>query len=541
MKDKHKIKTNDSPSTISSQNKLRKNIFVVLSGIGIIGFSLRLYYLPYEIPIELDAIEYFAYSFFLSQNNQFPITDLPNNGWPTFLSVFFMSTNPSNFFDLVNIQRLVSISLSVLTIIPIYLICKEYFDYRIALLGSAIFCFEPRIIANSILGVSEPLFIFLGSLTLACILNKNPKLDYAGFFVAALFTLVRYEGILILIPLSIFWFVKNKKNVSRYLILITIFLIVLFPMSIIRIDTMGYDGISSHIFGNTNYITEKIILGLPDPDDELYYGTSEKNNPLFFLSNAIKNYIIYFGLVTIPIFILFIFLTIFYMSKNKIWKKLNRESLLIISFFVIMSIPAFFAFGRGIQETRYLYMLYPFLCVISLYGINQIFEKISKKRILILIITGILFSSIIFLEYKKIDYEHQKESFEISKKIIEIADKINSNAIDGSYLTVVSVMNNIETNSSIYESRELVRDIIKIPVYSFQSLDNIIESEELTHIVLDENNEPSFLNDVFFNEEKYNFLKKVFDSKESGYKYHVKIFQINYDDYYEFIENERNF
>ena len=544
MEDKHKVKTNDFSSTISSQKKLKKNVFVVLSGIGIIGFILRLYYLPYEIPIELDAIEYLAYSFFLSQNNQFPIVDLPNNGWPTFLSIFFAVSNSSNFLELTNIQRLVTISVSVSTIVPIYLICKEYFDYRIALFGAAIFCFEPRIIINSVLGISEPIYVFLGALILACTLNRNPKLEYVAFSIAALFTLVRYEGLLILIPLSIFFFLKssrNKRNIIKYLILISIFVITLLPMIAIRVDTMGYDGITSHFFANVDYISDKIIQGAPDSDDPIYYGAPEKNNPLFFLSFAIMNYLEYFSLVTVPIFVFFISLTLIYIIKNKAWKKLNHKSILIISFFVIMSISALFAYGRGIQETRYLYILYPILSIISLYGLNEIFGKISKKKILFtVLLLSIIFASVVFLEYKKINHEHQKESFEISKKIVEITDRVNSDPIDGSYLTVISVMNRLESNSPIYESRELFRDLTKIPINSFNSLDEVIESEKLTHLVLDESNDFPFLNDVFFNEEKYVFLKKIFDSKENGYKYHVKIFEIDYNRFYEMKENILN-
>ena len=538
MEDKQKIRTEPFPSNITFQIKSRKNIIVVLTIIGIVGFVLRLNYLPFEIPIALDAIGYFAYSFFISQNNQFPIgVDLPNNGWPTFLSIFFLTERSLSILDLTIIQRLVTISLSVITIIPIYLICKKFFDFRIALCGAAIFCFEPRIIINSVLGVSEPLYIFLGSSALACILNKNSKFDYASFSFAALFTLVRYEGLIILIPLSIFLLLKNrknKKNIFRYLILISIFIIILIPMITIRMDTMGYDGITSHLFASTNYISDTIIQGLPDKDDFIYDGTSEKNNPIFFVSFAIENYIKYFGFVTIPVFIFFISLSIIYILKNKVWKKFNNESVLIISFIIIMSIPALFAYGRGIQETRYLYILYPILCIISLYGLNEIFKKIDRKKIFImLLLLGIIFSSIIFLEYKKIDYGHLKESFEISKEIVKNTDRINADPIDGSFLTVVSLMNNMKSNSSIYDSGQLASELTKVPLKSLNSLDEVVKSNKLTHIILDESNTPSFLNDVFYHEEKYVFLEKIFDSKEKGYKYHVKIFQINYDRYYE--------
>ena len=51
----------------------------------------------------------------------------------------------------------------------------------------------------------------------------------------------------------------------------------------------------------------------------------------------------------------------------------------------------------------------------------------------------------------------------------------------------------------------------------------------LTHLIVDDNEKrPDFLKDVFYHEEKYPYLIKTFDSQENGYKYHVKIFKIDY-------------
>ena len=38
-----------------------------------------------------------------------------------------------------------------------------------------------------------------------------------------------------------------------------------------------------------------------------------------------------------------------------------------------------------------------------------------------------------------------------------------------------------------------------------------------------------FLQEIFQNEEEYSFLDKIYDSSESGYNTHIKIFEINYD------------
>ena len=52
----------------------------------------------------------------------------------------------------------------------------------------------------------------------------------------------------------------------------------------------------------------------------------------------------------------------------------------------------------------------------------------------------------------------------------------------------------------------------------------------LTYLVIDDSSrQPVFLHDVFVHEEKYPYLLKEFDSRDSGYQYHVKIFRIDYE------------
>ena len=51
----------------------------------------------------------------------------------------------------------------------------------------------------------------------------------------------------------------------------------------------------------------------------------------------------------------------------------------------------------------------------------------------------------------------------------------------------------------------------------------------LSHIIIDkQENTPNYIQDVFFNEKKYPYLIKKFDSEDFGLKYEVKIFEIDY-------------
>ena len=534
---------NDKDNQMHQENQKEKILqkkIIILGLVGIIfgGLLIRLYNIQYDIPFDLDATSYFLYAYKLSETLQFPYwSHFPNNGWSTFLSIFFIFTNSNNFMDYVLIQRIVGVILSLSTSIVIYFLCGRFFNKFVSLVGAAIFCFEPRIITNSILGISEPLFIFLISISILFLIKNNSKYVYFSFLIAGLATLVRYEGLIIIIPLTIVYFIQNRKKkriILKYFILIGIFFLIILPMMIIRIETIGQDGIFSHLIAGSSYISIHIIEGIPDVDDT-YDGVSGKNNLEYFLSLAITNFIKFLGLTMIPIFILFIPFTLFLLFKNKSWKNIDSKTWFVILSLVVLSLPALYSYGRGIPETRYLYVLFPLFCIISTYSINDIFlKKIKKNNFLFFIIIGLVFTiSLIFIEIQKDDHQHVKETFEISKIIVDKTSVINANPIEGNFLTVSGLMKMWPQTPDINESGGIITTITKKPINNYETINEFVETNNFTHIVIDENNSKEFLNDIFHNEEKYVFLEKIFDSKQNGYIYHVKIFQIDYEKYYD--------
>jgi hypothetical protein len=222
----------------------------------------------------------------------------------------------------------------------------------------------------------------------------------------------------------------------------------------------------------------------------------------------------------IPYFILFVPLGIFLMLKQK-----NENSLFIIFSIIILSIPALYAYSRGIQETRYLYLLYPIFCIISIFAIKFLQEKV--KKIVIVIVIVIIISSTIFLIIKDTDYEHEREAFEIAKYVSEYTNGINSYPPESKYVRVTGMINEfpILSNSVSFGPKVLNSN--------YESLVEFIQENRkngLDHLVVDgKSNRAIFLNDVFINEKKYPYLTNIIDSSDFGYKYHVKIYKINYD------------
>ena len=504
-----------------------RNVIICLGIIAVAGFLIRFFYFPEGIPITNDGSGYFWYANDLSISGIFPNSyplNFPNNGWPTFLSVFFHFSNSDNFLDYMNLQRSLSIIISVLTIIPVYLLCCRFFDKRHSIIGAALFVFEPLIIQNSLLGITEPLYLLIGITSLFLFLSNNIKAVYVSFGVAALFTLVRYEGLLLFLPLSIMFFVrfrKERKVVLKYVFCVIIFVLIVSPMAYIRFENTGQDGIISHVIVAPEY----------------YQQVAEKEGQdliVFFnvFITGLLNLSKYLGWITIPFFIFFVPYGVFTIFKNRDYKK----NTLIITASILL-LPAVYAYTRDFQDPRYLFVLFPILTILSVYTIKKLETKLKKQNLFcILLIGGILGSSLVFLNYQMEDYEHQREAFEIAQEVTK-----RTNVINHSYHIDFDVPESKYYRTANLQSLQtfpiLMNDIPNriefVELVEYDSLESYIEfgkKQGLTHLVIDDGiHQPSFLEDVFIHEEKYPYLLKEFDSRDSGYQYHVKIFRINYE------------
>tara|TARA_Y100000741_G_C18240533_1_gene553503 strand:- start:50 stop:1636 length:1587 start_codon:yes stop_codon:yes gene_type:complete len=503
---------------------------LVLILVGILGLGIRLYFLPFDLVLNNDGATYFWYANDVSILGKLPTeissnidTQFPNNGWPTFVSLFFSLINSESFLDYMNAQRVISAFISVLTIIPIYFLGKKFFNRTYSIIVATLFCFEPRLIENSLLGVTEPMYLLLGITTLVLFLNKNDKIILISFAIAALFSLVRYEGLLIIIPMTIMYFVrfhKNKKQILMYIFAIGIFIIILLPMGILRMESTGDNGLTSHIAAGGVYYSGMI----EDEGNQMI---------LEFLIKGITFLAKYFLLISIPLFLICLPYGIFNLIKRR-----NDNKWTLILFGIIFLIPAFYAYSRGFQDTRYLYIFIPIFSIVSIYLLQIIDDKIKKPRIFfVAIITLVIIISYIFLGVTITDYEKEREEYEISLKINQIATSVNRDYESLHFLKWADkdVLENFPILSTKVEQKDRVKIII-IGNKSENSFSDIhdyfkfAQTQGLTHLVLNNSNlENKFLQEIFQNEEEYSFLDKIYDSSESGYNTHIKIFEINYD------------
>jgi|TARA_B100001750_G_scaffold102221_1_gene80737 hypothetical protein len=513
------------------------NPIFLLALIIILSVTIRLYYFPTDIPISLDGIDYFSYAITISQSGDFPSTIMPNNAWPSFVSLFFSLYNSENFLDYMNLQKMITVIFSVMTTILVYFLCTRFFDKYYALLGSILFAFEPRLIFNSLGGLIDPVYIFTITLALFLHLSKNSKYAILSFAIIGLTTIFRYEGFLLIIPFSIIFLVKFRKESNfllKYFVGVSVFLIIVLSWSYLQYESAGtfstLDSIYSGPFFISHYVIQESTTGpgglLKDPDNP-------DTNLMSFISNSVELFVRYLVTINIPYFFFFVPFGVVIVARNYFLKKNNIQRNTIILFILALIIPAVYAYGREYQELRYFFVLFPIFSILSIPLIIKINQKIKNKKLLyVIFLACIMLSSTIFLEYEKIDHEIELESFSIATHLVNY-DAKGVNTYQGNKYVKVAEIQKIWPDVPSFERWGHVNlNMKKVSVSDFESLTDFIKisrNESLSHLVIYEDNRDSkFLNDVFNNENRYPYLIKEFDSLESNYKKRVKIFEIDY-------------
>lgn len=491
---------------------------LVLLGIVIgIGFLVRFYYFPHEIPVTLDGFRYFLYAMDVTVLGHLPTNyTFPNNGWSLALSFFFSIFRFENYVDYTTLQRVLSVVFSVLTAIPTYFLCRKYFSESLAAIGSLLFVLTPRVVQNSLGGIADPLFIFLTTTSVALFLSGRKK-TYMSFFVLALSSLVRYESLLLIIPFTVLFAIRfrdESKIVLKCLIVFAIFVLTLMPLAYLRIEATGQDGLLSHVLGGAKVtVMDGSILN--------------QDSAKFSLQSGLSSLTRYLGVTALPVLFVFIPFGLYYFFKKK-----NYDVMALSVITIFMLLPAIYAYGRGFQDARYVFVILPITSVVALYSIEKI-AQITKKRniLLIAVFVVIIILGMGYLDFKKIDYEHEREAIQLSLFLNGLDGAINEFDSESTFVeTAAFHVAKLPTLSSTIDQGPKV-----IPFKEESIKEGIKNGRErnLSYLVVDslntKLNRNPILNDVFYHEEKYPYLVKIFDSSEHGYKYHVKVFKIDYD------------
>jgi len=505
----------------------RNNSLLILFFFISIGFFIRLYYIPFEVPISLDAIDYFVYSVAINQQGLFPEGYLTHNfGWSTFLSPIFSLWGLHDMLELINIQRISSSLVSVFTAIPIYFLCKEFFKKNIAVLGAILFLFDPRIIENSVLGISDPIFIFCVSVTIMFLFIKEKKFYYLSFVFVSIASFMRYEGILLIFPVLIVFFVRKdfkKKTIMQVIVGMMLFLLILSLIHFTAYNDSTHSSILEPFFGGINYVPN-FVLGDGIDRSIIITENDEDKKSQVFINNLVSGYVKFLGWIMIPVLGFFIIPGIVLTKK-----KLTKNKIIFLLFFIFISLTSLYAFGRGIQETRYLYPLIPILILFACQFFDFLTKKFSLKNITIIVISTIIILSLSFLELDR--NSNQNEIYDVTVFVSKIANGVNAYE-GGGFLRVAELENSWPELPPINEKNKMSGKTLKFSTKNHENLEQFLKNNEelgLTHLVIMKNEKKIFLNHIFHNEKDYEFLKKIYDSKDYEFKNHIKIFEINYE------------
>ena len=535
----------------------------------IISLGLKLYTVDFSIPAHsddfgyiLDSIQYGEGDFFISQKK--------HPGWSLVLTPFMTIINSDNFLDYLNITRILSIVISTVTIIPMYILARRFFDEKYSLVASCLFAFEPHLNYNSVLGLSEPIFILGITLASVFILQKNHNwYFYLSFLLAGIVWWIRFNGIIMIVILSIVFFIVYKpssKNFLKYLLCIALFIIIVSPILIQRYDQFGdplYFAVSDNHFIGDAYSNYAINT------KDIEYSASD-----YIQDNGVISFVERFGLAGLHIMVLDMFKMLFpYLiflvpfgilfsirsfAQDKDYIKSIWILLLVNLGFLIM---VFSVWG----DMRLIYHVFPFIIIISTIVIQRVvkhglstfqFSEKQKNFFLVGIIGIVIISSgILTLRIGETDELLDQERIEFSKLLTQkFHGKISAGGDVLRLLTYTQLQDSphlfkefktstydftIGRESNIFASENMLERII---LYA-KSLDELIEigkEYDLKYIAINKeqskNDWYGYLTNLYDEGENYPFLTKVLDTKEIGFKkFKVKVFEINYD---KFITNE---
>lgn len=491
-------------------SNLSSSIFF-LTAIIIVGFLIRLYYMPENTPLTLDGLRYFFYGMDVSVIGNLPKHfDFPNNGWPLFLSLLFQVFRFENYIDFMTLQRVTSIAFSVLTAIPIYFLSKRFFNSHLALVGASFFIFSPYIIENSFLGLTGSLFVFLIVNFLVLFFSTKKIHVILSFVILGLSSLVRYESLLLIVPVILVFFhrYRSDKSFKRlFFVGLGLFLLVVIPMALWRFEITGNDGFISHFFD----------AGTVAINPGLYKDGTSK----FELIRGIVNLPKFISASLLPICFIFVPYSLISLKKKE-----NNEFRYLILIGIFALIPAFYAYARGFEEFKYVLVLLPFFIIASLFLIQKIILKIKKRNFIVYgLITLIAISSIIYTDFRQPNYEHENEAIQIAEFVASLNGRINDYGQESRFVEPMNLKG--KKFPTLSTEIDFKTKVVVIRGTTIDDIMNDAKNKELTYLAITDSNQ--ILSKIYDEEHDYLYLKKVFDSNEYNLKFNIKIFEINFN------------
>ena len=343
----------------------------------------------------------------------------------------------------------------------------------------------------------------------------------------------------------------SLRNFSLCIIFLLIIISPIFIQRYIQFDDPFYVWYGGKIFaddyaellttensGFINFVEEYGVSGLID----------RSANGLTNLFNVLFRILYPYLFILIPFGVLFSLRPIDQKLKN-----IKANWIMIIITISILIIPFAIVGGR-----RYLFSLFPFLIILSTipiqrvtnYGLNTFsFNERQKSTFLVIIagivllLSGIFTTGITGFGYGLPNTALENEQIKFTEYLVENFDgRILNDETVIDYLAYVSLTSGDNSDLKAYKSprgKDPYPDIYKPGKVVWLSVNGKTVEELVTngqarglkYIGILEKGSYffPFLNDLYYNEENYSYMKKIFDSDEMNYKeFKIKVFEIDY-------------
>ena len=543
----------------------KKNIILFLIIIGTISLGLKLYTVDFTVLPNEDAFEYVLIAF---AHNNGDFTEHPRKtfGWTIFVSPFFQLIDSNNFLDYVNITRGLGLAISIVTIIPMYILSRKFFDDKYSLCATGLFAFEPHLNYLAWQGLTEQLYILAIILSMYFILNRNSNYSYLSFLTIGLLWWVKWQGAIMLLVASIIFFKifkKTPKLFVKYSICLSITLIIVSPMLLDRYEQFGdpfYFSQSEHLFlgdyaSILAYNMKDVEYSAFDYIDDNGFGKFIGN----FVLVGIYNLLLTLFKMSLPYLIVFLpFGIIFSLRAFDQEKKYIQSNWILI----LGTLIPFIVYFAILPEKRLIYHVYPFLIILAIiplqrfveYGLSTFsYNERQKKIVLVSIMAVVLIlSSFYTLRYDLPDPELNDEKILFAEtidskfegRILDTGDTLQGlNYVHATNPLGVfknyKIHNNLSTDF-MEEFNSENRNLKPIQLYA-KSLEDFIEVSyeyELNYISINKNGVCDvfypYLDEIYESEAEFSYLTKVFDTEREGFeKLKVKVFEINYEIFHE--------
>jgi 4-amino-4-deoxy-L-arabinose transferase-like glycosyltransferase len=539
----------------------KKHIVLFLILICVISLGLKLYTFDPSVTPSEDTYGYVLRA--IAHNNG-DFTEHPRKtlGWSLVISPFLHLVESDDFLDYVNVARYLGIIISIISIYPMYLLGRRFFNEKFALCAAGFFAFEPHLNYHASSGYTEPLYFLILILATYFILKKNSNLSYLSFVSLSMLWYVHWSGIIFFITLSLIFFLNNKKSKKlflKYFLCIGIFILVASPMLINRYEEYGDPLFFSQ--SSTVFVGNPAVI-LADNTKNLNYSYQDyiQENGIYqfihtFIILGISNIVSALIRISLPYLIIFLPFGILFS-----FKAFNQEKNFIRSNWIMILIPilSMICYFGVWPDKRLLYPIFPFLIILSIiplqrlivYGLSTFsFSKKQKNLFLLgIIIVIILLSCVFTLRYGQPDQVLDKEKIEFAEMLLNNFEGKILDAdftLEGLHYAKLSDHQEISKDFTVNLDRNSIngtQKLLEAKIYAENIHEFMLESEKynVQYISISKDGIEStnfwypYLIDLYRNEEDYTFLTKVFDSSQNGYeKFHVKIFKLNFSKYHD--------